>query len=916
MLDSRSVQAVFLFFCCCVITLTDAFAAEQISSEYIEKTVSTNGFSYTQAPLPDWVAIPEAVEATSAKSAMYYELIDDEYKIDSDTTIFFRNIVRVVQKSAGLDIASQVKIDFDPSYQSLAFHKLVVVREGQRINRLDDDSIKLLQRETGLEEKLYNGSVTATLDLDDIRLGDKIEYAFSIKGSNPVFESKFSKLYFVPSTKGEIQNYQYRLLAPVERQINFKVGDDFKMEQKVVESQRETLITRQHIPQAKFDERAPAFSYLKHYIQVSEYQSWSEVADWGKALFAYSQYPQVKAQADKISSSTSTIQSQAELAVDFVQSQIRYLGMEMGQNSHLPNQPDKVIDQRYGDCKDKTLLLIALLKELNVNAEPVLVSTYYNNDTNKLLPNPLVFNHVIAAVRLDNQIYYIDGTRQFQKGRLAARESSWFGKGLVLKTGTVGLSDLPFKVGKLDSIVDEVFEIAKFSGSPRLKSDITYYDGAAERLRQISTTVSSEQLNDMFLEQYVQIYPSIERIVPLEIQEIDGENALKVTQTFEVPDYWQYYEEKALVGSAYYWSLLSALPKPTENRRTLPYSINNPVSLKHNVTFSFPEKVMKPSNSTIFKEKNPLFTFEVKDITTEEKTIFESTLSYTAHQVAPDQWKSYAKNSIKTRDKMASYVQVPTMSEARFKTFKSDLKSLDQSLRKFRGEKQALERYTEASVRALFLKAQLSGDRLNETFRAKAFHKLAEYQDDLDQKEAAVTSYEQALKLKPDDPEILASYAVNSFGRGEYEQSKSLIQQARAIDADLNFLMRTLAYDQYFAEEYSVAKQTLTSYMDNASAYDKAYARIWLYLTSLRQSEAVDEVLSQVDGSPEDEDSLWQHAIIKVLAGQTDYDDLEKTLENDKEQYMKLCELYYFLGEQYLIKGNKRKARRFFKKSV
>src|SRR5690606_28080296 len=48
-------------------------------------------------------------------------------------------------------------------------------------------------------------------------------------------------------------------------------------------------------------------------------------------------------------------------ATDFVQNEVRYMGVEVGEYSHRANKPEKVFDQRYGDCKDKSVLLSALL---------------------------------------------------------------------------------------------------------------------------------------------------------------------------------------------------------------------------------------------------------------------------------------------------------------------------------------------------------------------------------------------------------------------------------------------------------------------------------------------------------------------------------------------------------------------------
>jgi transglutaminase-like putative cysteine protease len=62
-------------------------------------------------------------------------------------------------------------------------------------------------------------------------------------------------------------------------------------------------------------------------------------------------------------------------AIRFVQDEVRYLGVETGINTHKPYPPSQILAQRFGDCKDKSLLLTTLLQARNIEAYPVLVNT-------------------------------------------------------------------------------------------------------------------------------------------------------------------------------------------------------------------------------------------------------------------------------------------------------------------------------------------------------------------------------------------------------------------------------------------------------------------------------------------------------------------------------------------------------------
>ena len=66
-----------------------------------------------------------------------------------------------------------------------------------------------------------------------------------------------------------------------------------------------------------------------------------------------------------------------------------------------PRLASKVLDARYGDCKDKVNLLRALLREIGITAYPVAVSAESPSEIDPAWPSLLQFNHVIAAIRVD-----------------------------------------------------------------------------------------------------------------------------------------------------------------------------------------------------------------------------------------------------------------------------------------------------------------------------------------------------------------------------------------------------------------------------------------------------------------------------------------------------------------------------------
>jgi len=81
---------------------------------------------------------------------------------------------------------------------------------------------------------------------------------------------------------------------------------------------------------------------------------------------------------------------------DWVRDQIRYVAVEIGIGGYQPHPAEDVCVNRYGDCKDMTVLLCALAKEAGIDVQQVLISSWYNGKPDTLLPSPMQFNHAIA----------------------------------------------------------------------------------------------------------------------------------------------------------------------------------------------------------------------------------------------------------------------------------------------------------------------------------------------------------------------------------------------------------------------------------------------------------------------------------------------------------------------------------------
>ncbi len=135
--------------------------------------------------------------------------------------------------------------------------------------------------------------------------------------------------------------------------------------------------------------------------QNKGFHSWQEVGEWylDLARGRRDSTPEIKQKVIALTSSAPTILGKMQALASFVQSDIRYVAIELGIGGQQPHPSADVLAHRYGDCKDKATLLSTMLKEIGVDSYYVIINSERGSVTSATPPN-LRFNHAILAIKL------------------------------------------------------------------------------------------------------------------------------------------------------------------------------------------------------------------------------------------------------------------------------------------------------------------------------------------------------------------------------------------------------------------------------------------------------------------------------------------------------------------------------------
>ena len=127
------------------------------------------------AAYPDWVApvaVPQEAFEEAAKLDVAYRLFETQRRLTADQHDFFRRASIGLNTPAGVEGQSTFAVRFDPAYEEVLLHELVIIRDGSRIDKLDVSAFDLYRVETDRDRLIYNGDLEISYVIPDVRQGD------------------------------------------------------------------------------------------------------------------------------------------------------------------------------------------------------------------------------------------------------------------------------------------------------------------------------------------------------------------------------------------------------------------------------------------------------------------------------------------------------------------------------------------------------------------------------------------------------------------------------------------------------------------------------------------------------------------------------------------------------------------------
>lgn len=266
-----------------------------------------------------------------------------------------------------------------------------------------------------MEENIYDpNSKVLQVNIPELEIGDVVHWITRTTTMRSIIPGEFADENEFEGD-GYIRHIVYEVYAPADKPLKKIV-----LKSEIPGTVKYTTFTGDNKMQVyrwevtnvprMFDEPAmPPYENVVQRVLVSTTPDWRDVSKWYWTLSK----PHLDATSPELQKTVSDLTANAKTDLDkaralfyYVSQKVRYMGLtpEQDRPGFEPHDVSMTFAKKYGVCRDKAALLVAMLRTAGLNAYPVLVNVGSKKDEE--VPDA-GFNHAIVGVEMQKGQYLL-----------------------------------------------------------------------------------------------------------------------------------------------------------------------------------------------------------------------------------------------------------------------------------------------------------------------------------------------------------------------------------------------------------------------------------------------------------------------------------------------------------------------------
>ncbi len=465
------------------------------------------------------------------------------FQIDNDgtTTATTHELIRLNSRKAIEKLGEYRSIQFTPSYETATLHGARLHKASGKIQEVEPQHAHL--RDTSTDYLVYDSIKELVISFPNLEVGDVMEVKWSIRGRNPEYDGHFFTRYPMGHEEYPVAQDECRVVVPKDRKlahgvIHAALAPEGKLEPQIGEHQGKRYYrwVMQNLHAFPKEEALPPKEEFRIEIHLSTFQSWEEVRAWKTKIRkdCWECSPELKKIVAEVIRNQATDLEKVKALTYWLRHNIRYISIGE-KHDFTPHSPNLVLKNRYGDCKDTSQMLAAMLKEAGIRSYLVTLGTRGDGQIDEKLPSPWG-THAILMVPIAGKNYWIDTTLSLAKWDLL-HESDTDRIAYAVSDQEIRLLRTP-KLQPEDERLHLVSEVhLDRQGNAKIDREAVYHGTAAWRKREEWADVPSGERRRQVLSELQNVYPKA-RLNQLQIDESTLKNLdvpVRAKATIELP---------------------------------------------------------------------------------------------------------------------------------------------------------------------------------------------------------------------------------------------------------------------------------------------------------------------------------------------------------------------------------------------
>ena len=394
----------------------DPIPREQIAE--IQYMKGDRGWRYEPTP-PDSANYAHYLEIGKQLAAEFpgysFYTVEDEniFTVNSDgTTSRMNRMVQYIAKEDGKRLAS-VGLGVDPQRDREVIKALRSISPDLVVRDVDPATITMKQ--TNTSSKFFNRYTSISANIPGAEIGGLIETNTGSEVYNPFDPQMWQDINFHQSSN-PVARSVYTVRVPKGTPLNFYAQN---MPENTGEPVKRTIGDRDEytwetgrMEPFVSEPYMPPQAELVAMVVVSPFFDYQPIFDFDKKMIDSKTEPNefVRQVAAKVTEGATTDDEKVARIYHFVQRNIRYISIKGGIGSGWGGHAAwTTLQNHYGDCIDKAIVMKALLSAVNIEADVASIMT--NGGAQMIEKLPVLWaNHAITRVTLNGKSFYLDST--------------------------------------------------------------------------------------------------------------------------------------------------------------------------------------------------------------------------------------------------------------------------------------------------------------------------------------------------------------------------------------------------------------------------------------------------------------------------------------------------------------------------